>query len=52
VIKYSCARFWSVKTEGRTFLHESDADKTDEEIVVCLMEITALSLADLLADEP
>ncbi len=33
-------------------LYESDADKTDEEIVEGLMEITALSLADLLADEP
>jgi hypothetical protein len=33
-------------------LYESDADKTDEEIAEGLMEITALSLADLLADEP
>ena len=32
--------------------YESDADKTDEEIVEGLMEITALSLTDLLADEP
>jgi hypothetical protein len=32
--------------------YESDADKTDEEIVDGLMEITALSLTDLLADEP
>jgi hypothetical protein len=33
-------------------LYESDADKTDEEIVEGLMEITALSLSHLLADEP
>ena len=32
--------------------YESDADKTDEEIVEGLMEITALSLTDVLADEP
>ena len=32
--------------------YESHADKTDEEIVEDLMEITALSLTDLLADEP
>ena len=32
--------------------YESDADKTDEEIVVGLMEITALSLTDVLDDEP
>ncbi|MDD2835625.1 MAG: hypothetical protein PHY05_05690 [Methanothrix sp.] len=32
--------------------YESDADKTDGEIVEGLMEITALSLIDLLADEP
>jgi len=32
--------------------YESDADKTDEEIVEGLMEITALSLTDSLADEP
>ncbi len=32
--------------------YESDVDKTDEEIVEGLMEITALSLTDLLADEP
>jgi hypothetical protein len=32
--------------------YESDADKTDEEIAEGLMEITALSLTDLLADEP
>jgi hypothetical protein len=29
-------------------LYESDADKTDEEIVEGLMEITAISLTDLL----
>jgi hypothetical protein len=34
------------------FLYESDANKTDEEIVEGLMEITALSLTDTLADEP
>ena len=32
--------------------YDSDADKTDEEIVVGLMEITALSLTDVLEDEP
>jgi len=32
--------------------YESDADKTDEEIVEGLMEITALSLTDATADEP
>ena len=32
--------------------YESDSDKTDEEIVAGLMEITALSLTDSLADEP
>ena len=32
--------------------YESDADKTDEEIVVGLMEITAISLTDVLDDEP
>ncbi len=32
--------------------YDSDADKTDEEIVVGLMEITALSLTDVLDDEP
>lgn len=32
--------------------YQSDEDKTDEEIVEGLMEITALSLTDLLADEP
>jgi len=32
--------------------YESDADKTDEEIAEGLMETKALSLADLLADEP
>jgi hypothetical protein len=32
--------------------YESDADKTDEEIVEGLIEITALSLTDLLAEEP
>jgi hypothetical protein len=32
--------------------YESDVDKTDEEIVEGLMEITALSLTDSLADEP
>ncbi len=32
--------------------YESDADKTDKEITEGLMEITALSLTDLLDDEP
>jgi hypothetical protein len=32
--------------------YESDANKTDEEIVDGLMEITALSLTDSLEDEP
>ena len=32
--------------------YESDADKTVEEIVEDLMEITALSLTDLQADRP
>lgn len=32
--------------------YESDADKTDEEIVEGLMEMTALSLSDMLEDEP
>ena len=32
--------------------YESDADKTDKEIVEGLMEITALSLSDTLEDEP
>jgi hypothetical protein len=32
--------------------YESDADKTDEEIAEGLMEITALSLTDLLSEEP
>ncbi len=45
-------RFWSVKTGDKTLLYQSDADKTDEEIVEGLMEITTLSLTDSLADEP
>lgn len=32
--------------------YESDTDKTGEEIVEGLMEITALSLSDTLKDEP
>jgi len=36
----------------RALPYDSDADKTDEEIVEGLMEITALSLTDALADEP
>ena len=32
--------------------YESDADRTDEEILEGLMEITALSLTDAMADEP
>ncbi len=45
-------RFWSAKTENEPPPYESDADKTDEEIVEGLMEITALSLSDTLQDEP
>jgi hypothetical protein len=40
------------KEQRQDLPYESDADKTDEEIVEGLMEITALSLSDLLADEP
>ena len=40
------------KDRRQAIPYESDADKTDEEIVEGLMEITALSLTDLLADEP
>lgn len=40
------------KDRRQAIPYESDAGKTDEEIVVGLMEITALSLTDLLADEP
>jgi len=36
----------------RAISYYSDADKTDEEIVEGLMEITALSLTDALSDEP
>jgi hypothetical protein len=32
--------------------YESDQDLTDEEIAMGLTEITALSLADVLEDEP
>lgn len=32
--------------------YESDEDLTDEEIAAGLMEITALSLTDVLEDEP
>jgi hypothetical protein len=32
--------------------YESDQDLTDEEIAAGLMEITALSLTDVLEDEP
>jgi hypothetical protein len=32
--------------------YESDADKTDEEIMEGLMEITAISLTNVTADEP
>lgn len=31
--------------------YESDVDKTEEEIIEGLIEITAISLIDLLADE-
>ena len=40
------------KDRRQAISYESDADKTDEEIVEGLMEITVLSLTDLLADEP
>jgi hypothetical protein len=40
------------KDRKQAIPYESDADKTDEEIVEGLMEITALSLTDVLADEP
>ena len=40
------------KDQRQDLPYESDADKTDEEIVEGLMEITALSLTDLMADEP
>jgi hypothetical protein len=40
------------KDRRQAIPYESDVDKTDEEIVEGLMEITALSLTDLLADEP
>jgi hypothetical protein len=36
----------------RAHPYESDTDKTDEEIVEGLMEITALSLTEVMADEP
>lgn len=40
------------KDQARVIPYESDADKTDEEIVAGLIEITALSLTDVLEDEP
>lgn len=40
------------KDPKQSMPYESDADKTDEEIVTGLMEITALSLTDILDDEP
>ena len=40
------------KNRKQNVPYESDADKTEEEIVEGLMEITALSLTDILADEP
>lgn len=44
----------SLEHKGRkqSIPYESDAKKTDEEIVEGLMEITALSLTDVLEDEP
>ena len=44
--------FLEHKDRKKSLPYESDADKTDEEIVTGLMEITALSLTDVLADEP
>jgi hypothetical protein len=40
------------KEQRQAVPYDSDTDKTDEEIVEGLMEITALSLTDVLADEP
>jgi len=40
------------KDQKQCLPYESDADKTDNEIIEGLMEITALSLIDSLADEP
>lgn len=40
------------KDRKQTAPYESDEKKTDEEIVEGLMEITALSLTDVLEDEP
>ena len=40
------------KDRRQALPYESDADKTEEEIVEGLMEITALSLTSLLEDEP
>jgi hypothetical protein len=40
------------KNRKTAYPYESDADKTEEEIVKGLMEITALSLSGTLEDEP
>ena len=40
------------KDRKRPIPYESDVEKTDEEIVEGLMEIAALSLTDVLEDEP
>jgi len=47
-IKHMC----ELLERKRALPYESDADRTDEEILEGLMEITALSLTDALADEP
>ena len=40
------------KRRNQDLPYESDQDLTDEEIAAGLMEITALSLTDVLEDEP
>ena len=40
------------KKQTQDLPYESDQDMTDEEIAAGLMEITALSLTDVLEDEP
>jgi len=38
--------------QRRDLIYESDVDKTDEEIIAGLTQMTALSLSSALADEP
>ena len=40
------------KRQKQAHPYDSDEDLTDEEIAAGLMEITALSLTDVLEDEP